>query len=117
VFIDAPLNDGEQIVAWSRRPVIVAQAQLRLSFSWNRHRRRPWASGVAVAARQGQAVLDIFDLGHDWTHLCTVADQRVDPIDVHGITPPRPVAYFGWGDIPDQTDAASTATGTTLPAR
>ena len=50
----------------------------------------------------GQQFLYVFDLGDDWTHLCTVADQRVDPLDVYGITPPQPAAYFGWGDIPDQ---------------
>lgn len=52
--------------------------------------------------RAGEQFLYAFDLGDDWTHLCTVADQRVDPLDTYGITPARPVAYFGWGDIPDQ---------------
>jgi hypothetical protein len=50
---------------------------------------------------RGEQFLYVFDLGDDWTHLCTVADQRVDPLDVYGITPARPAAYFGWGDIPD----------------
>lgn len=50
----------------------------------------------------GQQFLYVFDLGDDWTHLCTVADKRVDPAEVYGITPPRPAAYFGWGGIPDQ---------------
>jgi hypothetical protein len=50
----------------------------------------------------GQQFVYVFDLGDDWTHLCTVADQRVDPIEVYGIAPARPAAYFGWGDIPDQ---------------
>jgi hypothetical protein len=43
-----------------------------------------------------------FDFGDSWMHLCTVADQKVDPYEVYGEAPDRPVAYFGWGDIPDQ---------------
>jgi hypothetical protein len=43
-----------------------------------------------------------FDLGDGWTHLCTVADQRIDPLDVLGLIPSLPLAYWGWGEIPDQ---------------
>lgn len=43
-----------------------------------------------------------FDLGDSWMHLCTVAEEKVDPLEVYGATPDRPVPYFGWGDIPDQ---------------
>ncbi|MCY1143734.1 hypothetical protein OWR29_37515 [Actinoplanes sp. Pm04-4] len=43
-----------------------------------------------------------FDFGDDWTHLCTVAEQRIDPLDTVGIVTPGPVPYFGWGDLPDQ---------------
>lgn len=43
-----------------------------------------------------------FDFGDSWMHLCTVAEQKVDPHEVYGETPDRPVAYFGWGWIPDQ---------------
>jgi hypothetical protein len=50
----------------------------------------------------GQQFIYVFDLGDDWTHLCTVADQRVDPEETYGITPSRPAAYWGWGDMPDQ---------------
>lgn len=28
--------------------------------------------------------------------------EKVDPLEVYGATPDRPVPYFGWGDIPDQ---------------
>jgi hypothetical protein len=55
--------------------------------------------------RLGQQFVYVFDLGDDWTHLCTVGDQLVDPFDVVGIWPsdmPGPLPYFGWGDIPDQ---------------
>ena len=50
----------------------------------------------------GQQFLYIFDLGDDWTHLCTVGEKRVDPIELYGIIPAHPVPYWGWGDIPDQ---------------
>jgi Plasmid pRiA4b ORF-3-like protein len=43
----------------------------------------------------------IFDLGDNWTHSCTV-EGRVDPLEALGVVPDRPVAYFGWGTIPDQ---------------
>ena len=50
----------------------------------------------------GQEFSYVFDLGDDWIHLCTVADQRIDPQDELGITPNRPMPYWGWGSIPDQ---------------
>jgi hypothetical protein len=43
-----------------------------------------------------------FDLGDSWMHLCTVAELTVDPEEVYGARPDRPVPYFGWGLIPDQ---------------
>ena len=44
----------------------------------------------------------VFDLGDSWEHLCTVGPERVDPVEVYGLMPDRPVPYFGWGTIPDQ---------------
>lgn len=35
-------------------------------------------------------------------HLCTVAAQRIDPLDGLGLVPELPLPYFGWGDLPDQ---------------
>jgi hypothetical protein len=46
----------------------------------------------------------VFDLGDDWTHCCTVDAGHVDPADVLGVIPPAPMAYWGWGTIPDQYD-------------
>ena len=43
-----------------------------------------------------------FDFGDRWMHLCTVEMEKVDPEQVYGQRPDRPVPYFGWGDIPDQ---------------
>lgn len=43
-----------------------------------------------------------FDFGDSWMHLCTVADEKVDPHEVYGEPPDRPAAYWGWGSIPDQ---------------
>lgn len=43
-----------------------------------------------------------FDFGDGWTHLLTVADKRIDPLDELGITPTVPTPYWGWGAIPDQ---------------
>ena len=46
----------------------------------------------------------VFDLGDDWTHCCTVEAGHIDPADVLGVIPPAPMAYWGWGTIPDQYD-------------
>jgi len=46
----------------------------------------------------------VFDLGDDWTHCCTVDTDNIDPADVLGVIPPAPMAYWGWGTIPDQYD-------------
>lgn len=50
----------------------------------------------------GDRFVYVFDLGDDWTHLCTVGAQRVDPVETLGILPDKPLPYWGWGDIPDQ---------------
>lgn len=50
----------------------------------------------------GEQFVYVFDLGDDWTHLCTVGPDRIDPIETLGILPDRPLPYWGWGDIPDQ---------------
>lgn len=52
----------------------------------------------------GEQFVYEFDFGDGWMHLCTVADEKVDPHEVYGEAPDRPVAYFGWGAIPDQYD-------------
>jgi len=43
-----------------------------------------------------------FDMGDDWTHLCTVGAVRIDPLETLGIVPDHPLPYEGWGVIPDQ---------------
>ena len=50
----------------------------------------------------GQHFVYVFDFGDYWSHLCTVAKRVVDPRDVLGLAPDRPMPYFGWGNIPDQ---------------
>jgi hypothetical protein len=50
----------------------------------------------------GEQFAYTFDFGDDWTHLCTVASERVDSLDTVGIVPGEPLPYFGWGDLPDQ---------------
>jgi Plasmid pRiA4b ORF-3-like protein len=52
--------------------------------------------------RPGEQLAYVFDLGDDWAHLCTVGDGKIDPVEVLGIRPDRPLPYWGWGEIPDQ---------------
>lgn len=52
--------------------------------------------------RLGEQFVYVFDFGDDWTHLCTVGDERINPLDELGILPERPLPYWGWGDLPDQ---------------
>ena len=57
------------------------------------------------ALKLGQQFLYLFDLGDDWTHLCTVADKLIDPAETVGLDAkamPGPLPYEGWGSIPDQ---------------
>jgi Plasmid pRiA4b ORF-3-like protein len=48
----------------------------------------------------------VFDFGDDWTHLCTIDEQKIDPLDTAGFRPTTPTAYWGWGTLPDQYDRA-----------
>lgn len=57
---------------------------------------------VATAVRLGDEFRYTFDLGDDWTHRCVVGDELVDPLEMLGIRPRQPLAYWGWGTIPDQ---------------
>jgi len=50
----------------------------------------------------GEQFVYVFDFGDDWSHLCTVGSERVDPLETLGIIPNEPVPFFGWGTIPDQ---------------
>jgi hypothetical protein len=50
----------------------------------------------------GEQFLYTFDLGDDWTHLCTVGPERIDPYEALGFGPDVPLAYWGWGAMPDQ---------------
>lgn len=52
--------------------------------------------------RPDEQFLYTFDLGDSWTHLCTVGPERIDPEVQLGIMPKVPLAYWGWGTIPDQ---------------
>ncbi|MEU0374758.1 hypothetical protein ABZ070_32020, partial [Streptomyces sp. NPDC006283] len=48
----------------------------------------------------GEQFAYVFDMGDNWTHLCTVAARRIDPADELGETPDRPIPYWGWGNLP-----------------
>jgi hypothetical protein len=50
----------------------------------------------------GEQFVYEFDFGDSWMHVCTVGDKRIDPEETLGITPDTPLAYWGWGQIPDQ---------------
>ncbi|MFB4317585.1 hypothetical protein [Actinomadura sp. 21ATH] len=52
--------------------------------------------------KSGERFAYVFDMGDDWTHICTVGEERIDPVETVGVMPGRPVPYWGWGDIPDQ---------------
>lgn len=57
---------------------------------------------VAKSLQRGAEFRFVFDLGDDWTHRCVVEEQKVDPLEVLGIRPNAPLAYWGWGSMPDQ---------------
>jgi len=62
-------------------------------------------TGTLRRLQPGEQLVYVFDLGDNWTHLCTVNPDKVDPLETLGITSsemPGHVSFFGWGDIPDQ---------------
>jgi len=50
----------------------------------------------------GEQFLYVFDFGDGWHHLCSVGEEKIDPLDTLRISPTRPLPYSGCGDIPDQ---------------
>ena len=64
----------------------------------------------------GQQFVYVFDFGDYWAHLCTVGDKEVDPRGVLGLVPNVPMAYFGWGNIPDQYGQAWEGGESALPS-
>jgi len=60
------------------------------------------AARVTRTLKPGAEFQFTFDLGDNWTHRCVVDADRVDPLEVLGVTPDVPLPYWGWGTIPDQ---------------
>ena len=50
----------------------------------------------------GEQFVYEFDFGDSWIHFCTVGPERIDPESELGMAPRSPLAYWGWGAIPDQ---------------
>ncbi|MGC5629304.1 IS1096 element passenger TnpR family protein [Georgenia sp. Z1344] len=59
------------------------------------------ATKVAKVVGTGDEMRFEFDLGDGWVHRCVVG-VKVDPDEVLGLRPKRPVAFRGWGTLPDQ---------------
>ncbi|MFH5207055.1 UPF0158 family protein [Antrihabitans sp. NCIMB 15449] len=57
---------------------------------------------VARLVELGAEFQFTFDLGDDWTHRCSVGEDKIDPVQTLGIAPKSPLPYRGWGSIPDQ---------------
>lgn len=55
-----------------------------------------------VGLRLGARFSYVFDPVHRWVHECIVFSVDVDPFDLHGEEPDRPVPILGWGTVPDQ---------------
>jgi hypothetical protein len=47
--------------------------------------------------RAAEQSVYMFDFGDDWTHLCTVGDHRIDPLETLGILPEGPAAVLWLG--------------------
>lgn len=68
----------------------------------------PWENSVFAGdvklsqLTAGEQFTYTFDMGDDWTHLCAVAPERIDPLQTLGIIPNEPLPFWGWGQIPDQ---------------
>ncbi|KUI23036.1 hypothetical protein AU195_17305 [Mycobacterium sp. IS-1496] len=60
---------------------------------------------VARVVGPGAEFRFVFDLGDDWTHRCVVGEDKIDPREMLGTAPKKPLPYRGWGSIPDQYGA------------
>lgn len=58
-------------------------------------------ASVARRIKTGDRFTYVFDLGDNWTHLCTV-EGAVDPYEVLGVHVVTATPFWGWGAIPDQ---------------
>jgi pRiA4b ORF-3-like protein len=47
-----------------------------------------------------QQFIYVFDLGDNWTHLCTIVDANIDPRGALGVIPNAPLPYFWLGKHP-----------------
>ena len=77
--------------AWDEPPQLPEPRDVRRSDAMRLSRLAP-----------GEQFVYVFDQGDGWEHLCRVGDRRVDPLEVLGDLPARPVPYWGWGTLPDQ---------------
>lgn len=57
---------------------------------------------VSETVHKGETFAYVFDLGDYWQHRCRVEETELDPVEVAGIVPDRPIPIWGWGWIPDQ---------------
>ena len=57
---------------------------------------------VCREVKPGDEFTFTFDFGDNWRHRCKVRPEKADPVEEYGEKPPRPVAIWGWGSIPDQ---------------
>ncbi len=57
---------------------------------------------VAHVLAPGAEFQYTFDLGDEWVHRCVVDADLIDPRETFGTIVGEPLAYFGWGDVPDQ---------------
>lgn len=61
-----------------------------------------YATKVSRIVKPGDEFQFVFDLGDHWVHRCTVHPKKVDPVEVLGVRPKEPAAFWGWGNMPDQ---------------
>ncbi len=90
------LADGREITDAESAAEFAASAGGRLLEPMDSARTR-----LARTLRPGDEFRFVFDLGDTWTHHCTV-EAKVDPLEVLGVRPDRPLPAAGWGTIPDQ---------------
>ena len=57
---------------------------------------------IASTIGKGDEFRYVFDFGDDWTHICAVRRDDIDPATEFLDPPDAIVPVFGWGTIPDQ---------------
>jgi hypothetical protein len=114
LLLDGPSHGAARTDATARAPVRTVQRTADTHWLLVRRRNRTGELAFYRAYTPTPVPLSTLVLvaGRRWAvdrrsspaknSMCTVAERRIDPLEMLGIAPGVPLPYWGWSDIPDQ---------------